>query len=103
MSGNQDAIISVIQSSARAIIDSFNGKTESLSSSSEDINQLIRAGFDPKIAYNTAKNLFGDDVVEFLAIDGTISEDQKLDMLVFYTAAFGYIGKLKFTDKDCIS
>ena len=101
MSGNQDAIISIIQSSARAIIDSFNGKTESLSASSEDINQLIRTGFDAKIACNTAKNLFGDDAVEFLAIDGTISEDQKLDMLVFYTAAFGYIGKLKFTDKEC--
>jgi len=101
MSSNQDSIINVIQSSTRAIIDSFNDKTTSLLYSSEDINQLIRTGFDSKAACNTAKNLLGSDSVEFLAIDGTMSEDQKLDMLVFYTAAFGYIGKLKFNDELC--
>ena len=87
MSSNQDAMISTIQSSTRSIIDSFNDKTKSLSSSFEDINQLIRVGFDSKVAYDTARNLFGNDVVEFLAIDGTMSEDQRLDMLVFYTSS----------------
>jgi hypothetical protein len=103
MSSNQDAIISIIQSSTRSIIDSFNDKTKSLSASCEDINQLIRVGFDSKVACDTARNLFGDDIVEFLAIDGTKSEDQKLDILVFYTAAFGYVGKLKFSDEGCVS
>jgi hypothetical protein len=84
-------------------LDSFNDKTSSLSASCEDINQLIRVGFDSKAACNAARNLFGNDDVEFLAIDGTKSEDQKLDILVFYTAAFGYIGKLKFKDEGCVS
>jgi hypothetical protein len=63
----------------------------------------MRVGYDAKIAHRTAKSLFGNDTVEFLAIDGTMSEDQKLDMLVFYIAAFGYIGKLEFTDNGCMS
>lgn len=103
MASNQDALISVIQSSTRSILDSFNEKTNSLSTSYEDIGQLMRVGYDARIAHRTAKSLFGNDTVEFLAIDGTMSEDQKLDMLVFYTAAFGYIGKLKFADNGCTS
>jgi hypothetical protein len=93
----------MIQSSTRYILDSFNVKTNSLSASYEDIGQLMRVGYDAKIAYRTARSLFGSDTVEFLAIDGTMSEDQKLDMLVFYTAAFGYVGKLEFADSGCVS
>jgi len=103
MSRNQDTMVNMVQSSTRSIIDSFKEKTKSLSASLEDINQLIRFGYDSKVACKTAQDLFRDDNVEFMAIDGTISEDQKLDMLVFYTAAFGYVGKLKFTDEGCVS
>src|SRR5574339_345044 len=103
MSSNQDVMINVIQSSTRSILDSFNEKTNSLSASYKDIGQLMRVGYDTKIAFRTAKSLFGNDTVEFLAIDGTMSEDQKLDMLVFYTAAFGYTGKLEFSDTGCVS
>lgn len=102
MTENQDRIIRLVQSSTRNLIDSFSKKTEILSGST-DIKKLIREGYDPKIVQNTAKSLFGSDVVKFLAIDGTLSEEEKLSMLIFYSAAFGYVGQVEFSEKGCIS
>ena len=99
---NQDRIIKLVQSSTRNLIDSFREKTETLSGSS-DIGKLIREGYDPKIAQNIAKRLFGSDEVKFLAIDGTLSEEEKMSMLIFYSAAFGYVGQVKFSEQGCIS
>jgi hypothetical protein len=53
---------------------------------------------DKKIAYRTAIKLFGRDTTSFLAIDGTESQDQQLDMMIFYAGAFGSVGCLHFTD-----
>jgi hypothetical protein len=39
--------------------------------------------------------------VSFIAIDGAQSQDQQLDMLVFYAGAFGYIGQLEFVQERC--
>ena len=68
-----------------------------------DIGKLIREGYDPKIAQNIAKRLFGSDEVKSLAIDGTLSEEEKISMLIFYSAAFGYVGQVKFSEQGCIS
>ena len=67
-----------------------------------DLKMLIREGYDINTTREAAKNLFGKYNVPFLAIDGTQSQDQALDMLVFYAGAFGYLGRLDFTDnKGC--
>lgn len=64
---------------------------------SEDVKLLIREGHDSNIAQSAAERLFGcKDNISFLAIDGIQSQDEVLDMIIFYAGAFGYIGKLDF-------
>ena len=61
---------------------------------------LIREGYDPQIAENTAERFFGTkENISFLAIDGTKSQDEALEMIIFYAGAFGYIGTLDFINK----
>ena len=50
---------------------------------------------------DTANKLFGQTKVNFIAIDGTESSDQELDMNIFYAGAFAYSGELVFTKKGC--
>jgi hypothetical protein len=81
MSTNQERIIKVVQSSTKRLVDSFLEKSGRLSNNIEDIKNLLREGYDTNIAFNTAKALFGSEKVKFLAIDGTVSEDQRLDQV----------------------
>jgi hypothetical protein len=67
-----------------------------LSSLPDDIKLLLREGYDVKVANETAEKFFGKKKISFIAIDGTQSQDQQLDMLIFYAGAFGYIGHLEF-------
>lgn len=97
-----DKVIKLVQSSTRVLMTSFRSKAEELYKCSDDIKKIIRKGYDIKIAREAAKKLFGDNKgISFLAIDGTESHDQQLDMLVFYAGAFGYIGQLDFGDNGC--
>ena len=93
-----DKLIRVVQDSTKNLLHSFRDKANGLHDRSEDIRLLIREGYNKEIAYRTALNLFGKDITSFLAIDGTESQDQQLDMMIFYAGAFGYIGKLHFND-----
>ena len=93
-----DKLIRVVQGSTKNLLHSFRDKANALHNCSEDIRLLIREGYNKEIAYRTAVNLFGKDATSFLAIDGTESQDQQLDMMIFYAGAFGYIGKLHFKD-----
>ena len=81
-------------------MNSFRDKTDLLRQCHKDIKLLIREGYDKKIAYETALTLFGKNEAKFIAIDGTKSQDQELDMLVFYAGAFGYVGQLEFSDDN---
>ena len=91
-----DKLIRVVQDSTKNLLHSFRDKANALHDRSEDIRLLIREGYNKEIAYRTALNLFGKDTTSFLAIDGTESQDQQLDMMIFYAGAFGYIGKSAF-------
>jgi hypothetical protein len=91
-------LIRVVQDSTKVLLHSFRDKANALHDRSEDIRLLIREGYNKEIAYRTALNLFGNGITSFLAIDGTESQDQQLDMMIFYAGAFGYIGKLHFND-----
>jgi hypothetical protein len=98
---NDDRQIQMVQSSTRSLLGSFRNKTELLTKYSNDIKLLLREGYDAKIAMNTAEKFFGKKRISFIAIDGTQSQDQQLDMLIFYAGAFGYIGQLEFIENGC--
>jgi hypothetical protein len=80
---------------------SFRDKTELLTKCSDDIKLLLREGYDVRIAKETAEKFFGRKKISFIAIDGTQSQDQQLDMLIFYAGAFGYTGQLEFAENGC--
>lgn len=93
-----DKLIRTVQGSTRNLLHSFRDKANALRDYPRDVKLLIREGYDKEIAYRTALDLFGNNTTSFLAIDGTESQDQQLDMMIFYAGAFGYIGRLHFAD-----
>jgi len=90
-----------VRSSTRFLLKSFKGKIDELKASAgPDIQRLMRFGVDLKSASSTGRKFFGREEVRYIAIDGTCSVDQHLDLLVFYVGAFGYSGTLRFEDDD---
>ena len=67
----------------------------------DEISKIITIGYDPNQSIDTANKLFGQTKVNFIAIDGTESSDQELDMNIFYAGAFAYSGELVFTKNGC--
>ena len=98
---DDDKLIKLVQSSTHNLMGSFRDKTELLTKCSNDLKLLIREGYNVKIAKETAEKFFGKKKISFIAIDGTESQDQRLDMLIFYAGAFGYIGQLEFVKEHC--
>ncbi|MFB5601047.1 MAG: hypothetical protein ACE5SW_12575 [Nitrososphaeraceae archaeon] len=97
---DQEKIIRVVQSSTKNILKSFQEKNIILKQYSKDIKSYIREGYDKEKAYDIALKLFGKNKTMFIAIDGIGSQEQHLDMLVFYAGAFGYTGELAFSRED---
>jgi hypothetical protein len=94
-----EKIIKLVQSSTRNILSHYRERGELLKECSEDVKLLIREGYNPEIAQRTAERLFGTkDNVSFLDIDGTKSQDEALEMVIFYAGAFGYVSKLNFSN-----
>ena len=90
-----------VRSSTRFLLKSFKGKIDELKASAgPDIQGLMRFGIDHKSASSTGREFFGRYEVKYVAIDGTCSVDQHLDLLVFYVGAFGYSGELRFEDDE---
>ena len=97
--GLEARTIEEVRNSTRFLLKSFKAKTDLLKlTAGEDVKELLRFGVDQAAASSTAKSFFGGKSVEYVAIDGTYSVDQKLDLLVFYVGAFGYSGELRFED-----
>jgi hypothetical protein len=96
----EDSLIKSVQSSTRTLIESFRDKTKLLANCS-DLKLLLREGYKTDIAKQAGKKFFGNNKVSFVAIDGTESQDEHLDMLIFYTGAFGYVGQLEFLEGGC--
>ena len=94
---DHEKIIKVVQSSTSSLLNSFQEKNTLLREYSKDIKYFIREGYNKQKAYEAAVNLFGKNNTMFIAIDGIDSQDQYLDMLIFYAGAFGYIGELEFS------
>ncbi|MDE1858048.1 MAG: hypothetical protein KGI26_03150 [Thaumarchaeota archaeon] len=88
--------IAEVQASTRFLLSSFKAKMGALKECGPDIRNLLRFGVDVHSAAATAKRFFGTDSVEYIAIDGTNSVDQQLDLIVFYVGAFAYSGSVTF-------
>jgi hypothetical protein len=90
-----------VRSSTRFLLRSFKGKIDELKSTSgPDVRKLMRFGVDHRGASATGRAFFGADEVRYVAVDGTCSVDQHLDLLVFYVGAFGYSGTLRFEAEE---
>jgi len=90
-----------VRSSTRFLLRSFKGKIDELKASAgPDVQTLMRFGVDHRSASSTGRKLFGADQVRYVAVDGTCSMDQHLDLLVFYVGAFGYSGTLGFEEDE---
>lgn len=99
---DHEKIIKVVQSSTSRLINSFQEKNILLKQYYKDIKYVIREGYDKHHSYDTCLKLFGKNKTKFIAIDGIESQDQHLDMLVFYAGAFGYVGEIEFSkDTGC--
>ena len=96
----EDSLIKSVQSSTRFLIGTFRDKTQLLTNCS-DLKLLLREGYKTDIAKQAAQKFFGNNKISFVAIDGTESQDEHLDMLIFYTGAFGYTGQLEFLESGC--
>ena len=95
-SGVESRTIAEVQASTRFLLNSFKTKMAALKDCGPEIRALLRFGVDPSAASSTAKRFFGTDSVGYLAIDGTNSVDQELDLIVFYVGAFAYAGTVTF-------
>jgi hypothetical protein len=89
--------IAEVRDSTRFLLDSFKTKMAGLKECGPDVKALLRFGVDFPSASSTAMRFFGSDTAEYLAIDGTDSVDQQLDLIVFYVGAFAYSGKVRFS------
>ncbi|MDE1853373.1 MAG: hypothetical protein KGI38_06460 [Thaumarchaeota archaeon] len=89
--------IAEVQASTRFLLDSFKSKMADLKVCGPEIRALLKFGVDLSAASSTAREFFGSDVADYIAIDGTDSVDQQLDLIVFYVGAFAYGGKVKFS------
>ena len=94
--GVESQTIAEVQASTRFLLDSFKAKIGTLRDCGPDVRALLRFGVDLPGAASTAKRFFGTDTVDYIAIDGTDSVDQQLDLIVFYVGAFAYAGKATF-------
>ena len=59
---------------------------------------LIKSGFNPKDAWETAKEFFGSDSVRFAGIDGTMYSRPLFDMVIFFGGAYASTGNIKFRE-----
>jgi hypothetical protein len=90
-----------VRASTRFLLTSFKGKIDELKASAgPEVQKLLRFGVDHRSASSTARSFFGSEEVRYIAVDGTCSVDQHLDLLVFYVGAFGYSGTLRFEDDE---
>jgi len=63
--------------------------------------KLLRKGYDVATAKEVAASFVGTSKISFVAIDGTKAQDKELDMLLFYSGSFAYMGNLNFIDNGC--
>jgi hypothetical protein len=94
--GVESRTIAEVEVSTRIVLDSFRAKMDALKDCGTDIHTLLRFGVDLQTASLAAGEFFGTNTIDYIAIDGTDSIDQQLDLIVFYVGAFAYTGTVLF-------
>jgi hypothetical protein len=59
---------------------------------------LIRTGFNPKQACETARKFFGGTTVRFAGVDGTMYSRPMFDMVIFFGGAYAATGTIRFSE-----
>ena len=59
---------------------------------------LVKSGFNPKEALETAEEFFGSEKVRFAGIDGTMYSRPLFDMVIFFGGAYAATGTIKFSE-----
>jgi hypothetical protein len=62
------------------------------------LKDLIIDSYSVTYAYQTARQFFGKDKVNFVAIDGTEYSKQLFDMVVFFAGSYSCEGSINFSD-----
>jgi hypothetical protein len=62
------------------------------------LSNLIREGFNPKQACETAREFFGGTTVRFAGIDGTMYSKPLFDMVIFFGGAYAATGTIRFSE-----
>ncbi len=65
----------------------------------ELLTDLIRQGHNTKEASETAKVFFGNNIVHFAAIDGTMYSRPLFDMVIFFGGAYAATGTIAFKEE----
>ena len=60
---------------------------------------LIKMGYNPKEAWETANEFFGNTNVRFVGIDGTMYSRPLFDMVIFFGGAYAATGTVTFSEK----
>ncbi len=59
---------------------------------------LIKQGFNPKEAQETAADFFGSTTIRFAGIDGTLYSRPLFDMVIFFGGAYASTGTITFSE-----
>jgi hypothetical protein len=59
---------------------------------------LIKQGFNPKEAWETAAEFFGSTTVRFAGVDGTLYSRPLFDMVIFFGGAYAATGTITFCE-----
>jgi hypothetical protein len=64
----------------------------------ELLANLVKAGFNPKEAWETATEFFGSTTVRFAGVDGTLYSRPLFDMVIFFGGAYAATGTITFSE-----
>ncbi len=64
------------------------------------LESLIISEFDKTAAWQTAREFFGEETVQFAAIDGTLYSRPLFDLIIFFGGAYAATGSIKFSEKS---
>ena len=63
---------------------------------SQLLENLIKQGFSPKEAWETATEFFGSSSVRFAGVDGTMYSRPLFDMVIFFGGAYAATGTASY-------
>ncbi|MCJ7561255.1 hypothetical protein MUO79_11685, partial [Candidatus Bathyarchaeota archaeon] len=66
----------------------------------ELLANLIKTGFNPKEAWETAMEFFGSRSVRFAGVDGTLYSRPLFDMVIFFGGAYAATGTVTFSENS---